>query len=91
MFLFARGTLIRLPDGSISKAELRGWLGSLNICVAFLLSDPLYSVYLHYTHARQMYEWTEWSNQNDLIVEQNTQEVKVDAFFTGGEKHLPPS
>ena len=31
-----------LPDGSISKAELKGWSGSLNILEAFLLRSKLY-------------------------------------------------
>ena len=44
-FFLASGTfrhLSHLPDGSFLKASFRGWVGSYNICLAFLFSAALY-------------------------------------------------
>ena len=49
-FFLASGTFRRLPDGSFSKASFRGWVGSCNICLAFIFSAALYTVFLFVTN-----------------------------------------
>ena len=44
-FFLASGTIRRLPDGCFSKASFRGWVGSYNICLAFLFCAALYILY----------------------------------------------
>jgi len=40
-FVLASGTFRNLPDGSFWKASFRRWVGSYNICLAFLFSAAL--------------------------------------------------